>query len=65
MVRLARDPQLRHRIAAHNRTTDAQVAWESVLAATDGVYEQARHLQRSAARSRRAGFAALVKDPRP
>jgi glycosyltransferase involved in cell wall biosynthesis len=65
VVRLARDPQLRHRIAAHNRTTDAQVAWESVLAATDGVYEQARHLQRSAARSRRAGFAALVKDPGP
>ncbi len=49
VVRLARDGQLRRRIAAHNRTTPCPVAWGSVLAATDAAYERACRLQAASA----------------
>ncbi|MFI6514305.1 glycosyltransferase family 4 protein [Spirillospora sp. NPDC050679] len=42
LLRLARDPALRYRIAAHNRTTEpAHCTWPAVLAAFESCYEQA------------------------
>ncbi len=47
VVRLAMDPGLRLRMAAHNRTAPCPVAWDEVLRATDAAYERARRLQES------------------
>ncbi|MEO7059278.1 MAG: glycosyltransferase family 4 protein [Lapillicoccus sp.] len=38
IVRLAREPQLRRAIAAHNRTEACPVAWAPLLTATDAAY---------------------------
>jgi glycosyltransferase involved in cell wall biosynthesis len=45
VVRLVRDAQLRRRIAAHNRTADCGVTWESVLQKTEAAYASARLAQ--------------------
>ncbi|HET7397019.1 MAG TPA: glycosyltransferase family 4 protein [Intrasporangium sp.] len=49
IVRLAREPALRRRIAEHNRTSDCLVGWGSVLRATEAAYDSALGLQRAAA----------------
>lgn len=48
IVRLAREPGLRQRIAEHNRTSDCLVTWRRVLHATDTAYESAITLQQTA-----------------
>lgn len=55
IVRLARDPALRRRIAEHNRSTDCPAAWGPVLQATQAAYDTAWALQH--ARPRSAGSA--------
>lgn len=49
IVRLAREPGLRRRLAEHNRTSDCLVTWGRVLEATETAYESAVTLQRTAA----------------
>lgn len=48
IVRLAREPGLRQRIAEHNRTSDCLVTWRRVLHATDTAYQSAITLQQTA-----------------
>ncbi|MGO4604533.1 glycosyltransferase family 4 protein [Terrabacter sp. 2YAF2] len=48
IVRLAREPGLRRRIAEHNRTSDCLVTWGRVLQATETAYESAVTLQHTA-----------------
>ena len=64
VVRLARDPGLRRRIAAHNRTADCHVAWDAMLSATDRVYDRAHQLQHGAERSDPAGVSAQARGSR-
>ncbi|MEP6631998.1 MAG: glycosyltransferase [Lapillicoccus sp.] len=64
VVRLARNPKLRLRIAAHNRTADCHVAWDAMLAATDRVYERAYQLQHGTDRTGRAVVATQARESR-
>jgi len=48
IVRLAREPGLRRRIAEHNRTSDCLVTWSRVLRATETAYKSAAALQQTA-----------------
>lgn len=48
LVRLARDPELRRGIAAHNRTSECLVGWDTQLSATDDAYHRASRLQHGA-----------------
>ena len=64
VVRLACDPALRHRIAAHNHTADCHVAWDAILAGTDRVYERAYRLQHGTDGNGRAGLAAQARGSR-
>jgi glycosyltransferase involved in cell wall biosynthesis len=44
LARLARSPQLRGQIAAHNRTVTPSVTWDDVLARSDAAYKRAASL---------------------
>lgn len=51
LIRLITDHELRHEIAAHNRSTEpAQCTWPSVLGAFDRVYEKIHHPRAAGAR---------------
>lgn len=52
VVRLARDHELRLRIAAHNRTADSPVGWETLLQKTEAAYASACLAQEAGARTK-------------
>ena len=54
VVRLAREPGLRSRIAEHNRTATCRVAWDSLLDATTAAYHLAAEQAAAAGRASRA-----------
>jgi glycosyltransferase involved in cell wall biosynthesis len=51
LVRLVRDPELRHKIAAHNRTVDCPVSWGTLLQKTEEAYATARTAQSAGAQT--------------
>lgn len=52
IVRLARDPGLRRRIAEHNRTTECAMSWGTLLESMESAYASARMAQQASARER-------------
>ena len=52
VVRLARDHELRLRIAAHNRTADSPVGWETLLQKTEAAYASACLAQEAGAQTK-------------
>jgi len=51
IVRLARDPALRRRMAEHNRTTECSMAWGTLLESMRSAYTSARAAQAASALS--------------
>jgi len=51
IIRLARDPELRRRMAQHNRATDCSMAWGTLLESMDSAYAFARTAQDAGAPS--------------
>lgn len=52
VVRLVRDHELRLRIAAHNRTADCPVGWETLLQKTEAAYASASLAQEANAKAK-------------
>ena len=52
VVRLVRDRELRLRIAAHNRTADSPVGWETLLQKTEAAYASACLAQAAGAQTK-------------